>query len=89
MRRHRPAHDLDPLDIRQCIDAEIERRARIGASLIGIPSRSTSTWLELVPRTNTLALPPGPPDCETRMPGTADSASVQACCNRAVRSPVA
>ena len=38
------------------------------ASFSGIPSRKTSTWLELVPRTNTLLLPPAPPDWLTRMP---------------------
>jgi hypothetical protein len=46
------------------------------ASFSGMPSRSTSTWLESVPRTNTLALPPGPSDWLTRTPGTAESASV-------------
>ena len=46
------------------------------ASFSGMPSRSTRTPLELVPRTNTLALPPGPPDWLTRTPGMADNASV-------------
>ncbi len=44
-------------------------------SFIGMPSRSTSVWLELVPRVKALALAPRPPDCARRSPGTADNAS--------------
>ena len=39
------------------------------ASFIGIPSRSTRTWLELVPRMKTLAMPPCGPDGLTCTPG--------------------
>ncbi len=49
---------------------EIDRAVGVDGSPTLTPSISTSTWLELEPRTNTEVCVPGPPDCWTDTPGT-------------------
>jgi hypothetical protein len=51
-----------------------ERLGLLG-SLTSMPSMSTLTWFELVPRMNTEVCPPGPPVCTMFRPGTFASAS--------------